>query len=326
MKRRQTVNALAALGIIAPAWSQTINKPRRIGYLALGKAEAEVARTTRQLYSDALKRAGWDESRNLTIERRYAEGDSSRLHGLAEELARLDVEVIMASLNSGVAAAKSATRSIPIVMLGANDPVEQGFVQSLAHPGGNITGTMVQSEAAGKSVEVAKNIAPWLNRMGIMFNPTVPGIRRVILARSQTAIALGMNVTYFEITKAEEITSALDRIAASRIELLLVSSDGVTESRMREITTFATKQKIISIGTVTLFTTVGGAIYYGSNLADIVNRGASFVDRILRGADPRDLPVEQPTKFDLILNLKTLRAIGLTVPRDVLLRADEVIE
>jgi putative tryptophan/tyrosine transport system substrate-binding protein len=319
--------AMGSLTIPNASFAQPAQQIRRIGYLSLGKSESEVAKTTRTLYSDALRRVGWEEGRNLVIERRYAEGDASQLDGLAKELVTLKVVVIMASLNTAIAAAKRATSDIAIVMTGATQPVEVGLVQSLGRPGGNVTGTMVPSaEYAGKSLEIVKEIAPALTRLAILFNPGSPGVQSVNAARIRAAAALGMTVQEFIVTKPDDIAAALDRIAASRAEVLLVSYDGVTESRLREITDFATKNRIISIGTVTLFTTVGGAIYYGSNIADIVNRGASYVDRILRGAKPADLPVEQPTKFDLIINLKTMREIGLNVPRSVLMRADELIE
>jgi len=230
-------------------------------------------------------------------------------------------------LNSSIAAAKRATSSIPIVMIGALLPVELGFVQSLARPGGNVTGTAAPGpETAAKATQLLKEIAPGLTRLAILFNPATPGAQDFNAARSRAATALGMTVQTFPVTLPDDVTAALERIAASRAEMLLVANSGVTESRLRDITSFAIQHKIVSIGTATLFTSVGGAIYYGSNLQQIVDRSASFVDRILRGAKPADLPVEEPTKFDLIINLKTMRALGIAVPQSVLQRADEVIQ
>ncbi len=328
-QRRQLILAAGLSPLVTPlaGLAQPAQRVRRIGHLSLSKSANEVAQMGRSMFRESLRRAGWEEGRNLVIERRYAEAEIARLDGLAEELVRLDVELILASLNSSIAAAKRATSSIPIVMIGALLPVELGFVQSLARPGGNVTGTAAPGpETAAKATQLLKEIAPGLTRLAILFNPATPGAQDFNAARSRAATALGMTVQTFPVTLPDDVTAALERIAASRAEMLLVANSGVTESRLRDITSFAIQHKIVSIGTATLFTSVGGAIYYGSNLQQIVDRSASFVDRILRGAKPADLPVEEPTKFDLIINLKTMRALGIAVPQSVLQRADEVIQ
>jgi putative tryptophan/tyrosine transport system substrate-binding protein len=328
-RRRQLILAagLSSLALPHASPAQPAQRVRRIGFLSLSKSANEVAATGRAMTRESLRRAGWEEGRNLVIERRYAEGEVARLDALAAEVVRLDVALILASLNTAIAAAKRATSNIPIVMSGATLPVELGFVQSLGHPGGNVTGTAgPDPETAAKAFQVLKEVAPALTRLAILFNPTTPGAQSFNGARSRAANALGMTVEIYPVTRPEDITAALERIAASRAEMLFVGYDGAVESRMRDITSFAIQHKILSIGTFTLFTSVGGAIYYGSNLAEIIDRTASYVDRILRGAKPADLPVEQATKFDLIINLKTMRALGITVPQRVLVRADELIQ
>jgi putative ABC transport system substrate-binding protein len=307
--------------------AQPAQRMRRIGHLTLSKSATEVAQAGRTNMRESLWRAGWEEGRNLVVERRYAEGDVSRLDGLAEDLVHLDMEVITAFLNAPIAAARRATSSIPIVMIGATLPVELGFVQSLARPGGNVTGTTAPApEAAAKAIQVLKEMAPGMTRLALLFNPTSPGVQSANNARIRAASALGMTVQTFAVTQPDEIPAALERIAASRSEMLFVGYDGVTESRLRDITSFAIQHRIVSIGPFTLFTTMGGAIYYGSNLQEITDRSVSHVDSILRGAKPADLPVEEPTRFDLILNLKTLRTIGINVPQSMVLRANEVIQ
>ena len=239
----------------------------------------------------------------------------------------MEVAVIVASLNTAIGAAKRATSTVPIVMLAAFSPVELGFVQSLARPGGNVTGTLVQAaELRVKALEILKELAPGRTRVAILGNPANPGMKSMLAETARVASVLGMTVQFFEVTQTDDVMPALERIAASRAEVLLVSNDGVTESRLRDIMHFAIEHRVVAIGTQTLSTSVGGAMYYGSNLEGMVDRSASYVDRILRGAKPADLPVEQPTRYDLILNLKTLRAIGITVPPIVLMRATEVIE
>jgi len=327
--RRQLLLATGLVPLLTPlaGLAQPAARVRRIGHLSLSKSSNEVAQRGRAMFAESLRRAGWEEGRNLLIERRYAEADVARLDGLAQELVQLDVEVIVASLNLPTAAARRVTSSIPIVMVGSTLPAELGFVRSLAHPGGNVTGTAAPGpETAAKAIQVLKEVAPGLTRLAILNNPATPGTQDFNAARSRAAAALGMTVQMFPVTRPDDVTAALERIAAARAELLFVVSDGVTEARVRDITSFAVQHKILSISGFTLFTSMGGALYYGSNLQEIVDRSASFVDRILRGAKPADLPVEEPTKFDLIINLKTMRALGITVPRSVLQRADEVIE
>lgn len=330
MIRRRRLVFSAGMGPLAtplPGLAQPAQGVRRIGYLSLSKSTNKLAQATRSLTREALRRVGWEEGKNLWIERRYAEGDADRLDALAEELVRLDVELIYASLNAPALAAKRATTKIPIVVSGATLPVEIGLIDSLAHPGGNVTGTAAPgAETAAKSVQILREAVPGLTRLAVLFNPTAATAQSFNAARARAAAALGMTMHTFPVTRADDVPTALEQIAASRAQMLIVNNDGTIESRLRDITNFAIEHRILSIGVVTLFTSVGGALYYGSNLQEIIERSASYVDRILRGAKPADLPVEEPTHFDLIINLKTMRQIGIKVPQSLLVRATEVIQ
>ena len=328
-RRRELILAAGLMPLATPlaVLAQPTPRMRQIGYLSLGNSASEVGQLTRSIVRESLRRAGWEEGRNLMIERRYAEGDLDRLDAMARELVRLDVELIYASLNAPILAAKKATSNIPIVMSGAVEPVQLGFVQSLAHPGGNVTGAAAPGvDTAAKSVQILRDVAPDLTRLAILSNLTSQSTQTFNDARIRAASSLGMTVEVFAYRQSEDLTVALQRIAASKAQMLVVNYDGIVESRLRDITDFAVKHKILSIGTATVFTTVGGALYYGSSLQEIIDRAVSFIDRILRGAKPADLPVEQPTNFDLIVNLKTMRALGISVPQSVLLRATELIQ
>jgi putative ABC transport system substrate-binding protein len=231
-------------------------------------------------------------------------------------------------------------------MYGATLPVERGYISSLAHPAGNITGTSGSGvEMVAKYIQILREVAPTLTRLALLTTPRSSDRRRqaqgalagadeldevahksYVDAMVRTAVALGMTSETFDVETSEDITSGLERIAASRAQMLWVSYDGVIQSRLRDITSFAMERKILSIGVVAPFTSVGGALYYGPNSQEILDRSVSFIDRILRGAKPGDLPVEEPTTFDLIINMKTMRAIGITVPQSVLVRATGLIE
>ena len=330
-RRTLCAGTLAALAVPQLGVAQQSPLMRRIGLLSLSKAGTEVDRLGAKIRRESLRRRGWEYGKDLLIEARYAEGDIARLDTLAAELVRSGVELIYAVLNSAAIAARRATKTIPIVMVGGTFPVEVGLVQSLARPGGNVTGTAVEVvELYARTFQLMRELAPRRTHIVFLTVPAAPGFERITqVARGETsraAQALGMTIQYIEVKAPDDFDGALEQIAANRAELLFVSQSGVIEPRMREITGFAIRNRILSAGAFTLFASVDGAMYYGSNLQDIIDRSVSFVDRILRGAKPGDLPVELPTKFDLILNLKTLRAIGISVPKNVLLQATEVIE
>jgi putative ABC transport system substrate-binding protein len=328
MNRRDTVLALLALGVASGprrVYSQQPGVKRRIGYLTA--ATSEFAKPFLPIIREQLRRVGYEEGRNLFIEWRFAEGRVDRLPELAENLVRQDIELIVASGNDPCIAAMRAKSTLPIVLFAGVVPVELGLVRSLSHPGGNVTGTTYNSpEMAGKTLEVLKDSVPGARRVALLWNPLYPGMRIYGAEVDRAASAFGVVMQYFDATRPEEIAGALQRIAASRPDSLYVANDPVVSSRMSEITAFALERKLPSIGTSEIFVAAGGLLYYGPDFPRIIERTMSYVDRILRGAKPADLPIEQPTYFELIVNTKTARALGLKIPQSILLRADRVIE
>lgn len=318
---------IASLAQPLVSLSQPAQRLRRIGYLSGGSFASAVAQTSWSMTRDSLRKAGWAEGANLLVERRYAEGDSDRLDALAKELVGLNVELIVAAFNRSIDAAKKATSSLPIVMSASSLPVQAGYVQSLAHPGGNITGTTAQgTETTAKAFEILREVAPSLSRAAVLFDPGGPIADAFQTARIEAARSLGMTLLPLPVSSTEDIPAALERLATNKTQMLVVSASGATDSRLREIATFAVENKILCIGTSPQLPRLGGALYYGIDLQEIVDRTVSFVDRILRGAKPADLPIEQPTHFTLIVNLKTMRLLGIAVPQRVLVRATELIE
>jgi putative ABC transport system substrate-binding protein len=329
VKRREFVALIGgAMALPARLFAQQAAKMRRIGVLAVGVSTAEQQQMAMLHFSALLRRAGYEEGQNLTVEWRFAEGDVTRLPALADELVRLHVEVIVASFNQSIAVAKRATRTIPVVMLNAISPVEQGFIDSLGRPGGNITGTAWSSpETMGKILQVLKEAAPRATRVAILGNPAgVPGEKNYMAAAQQAGSKLGMSIQFFEATRPEEIAPALERVAAAKSQALFAAVDTILISRLREIAEFALKKKMFSISTAPPFVDVGGLLYYGPDFNELAERTISYVVRILAGAKPADLPVELPSRYQLIINKKTAAAIGHKIPPTLLLRADRVIE
>ena len=326
MKRRVLLCLLggAAFGAALPARAQRV---ARVGLLSLNRAGSDMAQYEAVALRQALLGVGLEEGKNLKMERRYGEAEVSRLAGLAEDLVRLDVDLILAITNDPIEAAMRATRRIPIVMFAAALPVELGYVQSLARPGANVTGTSWASvEMSGKVLQVLREAAPQAKRVAILANPLFPGTQNYRAENRRAASALGLSLEVVHITRDADLSGALAQLAASRPDALYVAGGGVVGTQLGEIVAFAQRQKLLAIGVTPQFIRAGGALYYGPNLAHLSQRTASFIDRILKGARPADLPVELPTKFDLIVNRKALRAIGFTIPQSLLLRADEVIE
>lgn len=248
------------------------------------------------------------------------------MHALAEELVGLKVELIVALFNSSIAAAFRATRTIPIVMQAGTDPVGSGFVTTLARPGGNITGTIWSGpETAGKILEIVKQTKPGAVRVATLTNSS-PVFQLWKRENDAAARALGVSVQYFNLERTEDLLTALDRVAAARPDVLVVWGDATTISRARELTAFAIERKIALISNSPVHGEAGALVSYAPDLFALRDRTVSFVDRILRGATPAELPVEQPTKFELIVNAKTARAIGHSLPPVLMLQATRVIE
>lgn len=328
VQRRKFLLASGAfLAVPLASFAQPAEKVRRIGILGLGSPADFASQRFQERLRDSLRRVGYEEGKNLVIERRHVDGNVARLPALAEELVRLKVELIVASLNTVIAAAKLATSTIPIVMHSSLNPVENGYVESLARPGRNITGTMwTGPELGGKIVQILKEAVPGAVRIAALFNPASPGEEARVAESHRAAKALGMSLQEFRITRAEDVVGALDRINPIRSDALIVLADANSNSRAREIANFATQRKLVSLGTSSVHVEAGGLIFYGPDISALYDRTASFIDRILRGAKPGDLPVEGPTKYELVINTKTAQAIGFKPPQSFLLRVDRQIE
>jgi putative tryptophan/tyrosine transport system substrate-binding protein len=332
MNRRRVVAAIGAAGLaghVAIPRAQLVGTAMpRIGVLSFGTAPSGPVPDPNTGFRQRLRELGLiEEGENLVTEWRFAEGEVARLDGLADELVRLKVELIVAFLNDSIAAAQRPTSTIPIVMFSAGVPVEVGFVASPARPRGIITGTAwAPTDTAAKILQILKEVAPGTARVASLSNPTTPGVQDYRAATMRAASALDMSLQHFDLAQPTDMTAALDRIAASRIDGLYVGVDAVVGNRLNEVVAFALRHKLVSIGTSRLFVDAGGALSCGPDVVVVAQRTVSFIDRILKGARPADLPVELPTKLELVINLRTAKALGLTIPQSLLLRADEVIE
>jgi len=310
-----------------PVQAQQPKKVYRIGYLSAYDVASESRRA--EGIRLALLKLGYIEGQNVSIEYRYAEGKRERYPELAAELVRLKVDIIV--LAGGlipIQAAKEATKTIPIVMTGGGaDPVKTGLVESLARPGGNVTGiTNLQTYLNGKRLELLKESVPKLARVAVFYDPAVPAGRQLIHDLPVAARVLGLSIQFLQIRAAEELESVFAAAKNERAEGLYASGSLVISANGKRIADFALKSRLPSIYSDREAVDAGGLMYYGADLADSYRRVASYVDKILKGAKPADLPVEQPTKFEMAINLKAAKQIGLTIPPNVLARADKVIK
>src|SRR5262249_54540504 len=273
-----------------------------------------------------LRQLGWIENRNVAIEYRWAEGRSERFVEIATEFVSLKVDFIVATTSPAVSAAKQATSVIPIVFTNANDPVGLGLVASLARPGGNVTGVSNQlGDTASKRLELLREVAPGLRRLAILANVGNPGAMLDMGEVQATVRMLGLEAVTLEIRRAEDIAPAFEG-AKGRADALYVAADPLANSNRVPINTLALAARLPTMHGVRDYVEAGGLMSYGPNIANGYRRGGDYVDKILRGAKPGDIPVEQPTKFDFVINLTTAKALGLDVPPTLLTRADEVIE
>ena len=330
-RRLLVVGAAALVARPLVGHSQGADKARRIGFLSSETADSEGGQLAQKLIPEALKQRGWIEGGNLVIEWRWANGKIADLPELAAELVRSKVEIIVARTNFPIQAAMKATQTIPIVMLNGNFPVEVGLVQSLARPGGNVTGTSywASAEIFAKHLQILKELAPRTDRVASLRNANDldgPQNMAIMAVLKRAASQLGMSVHMFDIRQPQDMPVALNAIAASGIKAMFYTGDPIMRARTAEIMAFLRDQRMASIATIPTFAEAGGLAHYAPDGRDFYERTASFVDRILKGARPSDLPVEEPTKFEFVVNLKTAKAIGLIIPQSVLLRADRVIE
>jgi putative ABC transport system substrate-binding protein len=326
MRRREFITLL---GSAVTAWplaarAQQSGKLPKIGFLGSGSAPSWSSWTA--AFVQRLNELGWVEGRTVAIETRWAEGRSERFAEIAAELVGLKVDVIVTS-GLAVPAAKQVTSVIPIVFAVASDPIGTGLIASLARPGGNVTGLSQQSrELAGKRLELLREILPSLRRLAAMGNAASPGFALEIGDIQAATRTLGLDVAVFEIRRAEDIGPLFEAIRDRAEALYVIGSDPLVTTRRIAISTLAAAARLPTMHSERGYVEAGGLLSYGPNYADLFRRAGTYVDKILRGANPADLPVEQPTKFDLVINLTTARALGLEVPPTLLARADEVIE
>jgi putative ABC transport system substrate-binding protein len=326
--RRAFIGTLAGGLLAAPLAedAQPAGKVYRIGYLSAstGTSNPRVI----EAFLQGLRELGWIEGQNIAIEYRFAEGRFDRLPDLAAELVRLKVDLIVASPARPALAAKNATGTIPILFMGAGDPVGVGLVASLARPGGNVTGLSysVGSSIFAKDLELLKEAVPKVRRVDVLSNPDSPGTLLTISNIKGAARALGLQLQLLEARGPEEFDSAFTAMGKEGVGALFVVQDPVFIPHRARLVDLAAKNRLPSMFTQREDAEAGGLISYGPRLSDLWRRGATYVDKILKGAKPADLPVEQPTKFELIINLKIAKALGVTIPPSLLARADEVIQ
>jgi len=328
MKRKITVVALCSIlfALCLPAQAQEPKKVPRIGYLLAGDATIESARS--EAIRLALRERGYIEGQNIATDYRYAEGKPDRYPELAVELVRLKVDIILAGGAGPIRAAKNATKTIPIVMWGLGaDPVEAGLIESLARPGGNVTGiTNLTTELGGKRLELFKEAVPKLARVALLYDPAISGsVFQVKEVLPTAARALRLTIQPWEIRGTDDFDRVFAAVGKERPDGLYVAGGGLMNANAKRIVGFGLKNRLPSMYGNKEAVDAGGLMSYGADIADSYRRVAYFVDRILRGAKPADLPVEQPTKFEFVINLKTANQIGLTIPPNVLARADRVI-
>jgi ABC-type uncharacterized transport system substrate-binding protein len=327
MNRKITVLTLSTLllALSIPAEAQQPAKVPRIGVLAGGSASSDSARI--EALRRGLRELGYVEGKNIVIESEYAGGKTDRLSELAAALVRLKVEVIVTAGPAATRAAKQATTTIPIVMAQDADPVGSGFVASLARPGGNITGlSRLSPELSGKQLELLKETVPTLSHLAVFENSTQPGNRQSLTEVEMAAGALGVQLQYLNIGSRNDIETAFRAASKARANGILVLSSPVLFSQRTEVIELAAKNRFPAIYFALEFAEDGGLMSYGPSITDLFRRAATYVDKILKGAKPADLPVEQPMKFELVINLKAAKQIGLTIPPNVLARADRVIK
>jgi putative ABC transport system substrate-binding protein len=296
----------------------------RIGFLGGPSASALSKRL--EGFRQGLRELGYVEGKNIVIEYRYAEGKQDRLPALATELVRLKEDAILTGGPLSTRAAKEATTTIPIVMAFDNDPVGNGFVASLSRPGGNVTGLSTHyPEVSGKQLELLKEIVPKLLRVAVIGNSNEPGNAQALKETQLAAGAFGVQLQYLEVRSPSEIETAFQAASKARVDAALVLAGAVFFSQRPRVAELAIKSRMPAVYQASEYVDAGGLMSYGVNITDLFRRAATYVDKILKGAKPADLPVEQPTKFEFIVNLKAAKQIALTIPPNVLARADKVI-
>jgi putative ABC transport system substrate-binding protein len=323
MKRREFITLIGGAVAVFPlgALAQNANKVWRMGFIAHGHES---------FYDplfEGLREYGYEEGRNLIVERRYARGQAERFKEFAAEMVRLNVDVVIVVTTPAALAVMNATKTIPIVHPNAIDPLNTGLIASLAHPGGNLTGgAQLTAETSAKRLEILKRVVPRLARVAGLWNPGNPALVFSWKETQGAARALRVTLQSHEVQGPKDFAAVFAMIAEEHPDALLVVQDAVTMQQRNEIIDFAIQKRLPSMFQERGWAVAGGLISYGENLPSMYHRGAYFVDKIFKGTKPSDLPVEQAAKFDLVLNLKTAKAIGVTIPESIFVLANEVIE
>jgi putative ABC transport system substrate-binding protein len=316
--------SLVLLAVVVIAEAQQPKKVSRIGYLGATAPSNISARI--EAFRQGLRDLGYIEGQNLIIEYRYAEGKLDRLPELAAELVRLKVDAIFVQSTPAVQAAKKATTTVPIVSV-SGDPVGLGLVASLARPGGNVTGlTNLTSELAGKRLELLKEVDPRISRVAVLWNPDASSSALRMRETDAAAASLGIKLQPVEVRAANDFERAFSALKRERADALFPLRSPFISNHVKRIVELAAKNRVPGMYDASEFAEAGGLMSYGTMLADLDRRAATYVDKILKGAKPAELPVEQPTKFEFVINLKAAKQIGLTIPPNVLVRADKVIK
>jgi putative ABC transport system substrate-binding protein len=329
MNRRKLLVAfgLGALAAALPSIAQQQGKIWRIGFLAPRSRPTSSDPDVYGAFPQGMRELGYVEGKNFVVEWRFADGKFERLPGLAAELVRMKVDVIVAAGTVATEVAQRATTTIPIVIAASVDPVGSGFVKSLARPGGNITGlSLATSDFSPKHLELLMTAVPKLSRVAVLVSPdnsAHPGVLKSVQAASQK---LGVQVLPVNARTPEDIERGFAMMKRERAEAVIVAADAFFFLQRRQIAELALRHRLASMASNREYAAAGGLMSYGQNIADFYRRAATFVDKILKGAKPGELPIEQPTIFELVINLKTAKALGLAIPQELLLRADKVIE
>jgi putative tryptophan/tyrosine transport system substrate-binding protein len=328
MRRRDFIAGLASSAAAWPvaAHAQQTGKPHIIGFFTAGNPGAG---NTPGLpaFVEGIRELGWIEGKTIVIKDRYAENRLDRLSQLAAELVHLNVDVIVAAGTLAPLAAKHATTTIPIVMTSAGDPLGTGLVSSLGRPGSNVTGLSLMSpDLGGKRLELIEQIVPNVARVAIIWNADNPYPALVFRQTENAARHLKIEVQSLEVRTPDDVNSALEAAVQEKANALITVEDPLTQNYRKQIADFAAKNRLPTMSGLREYVDDGGLLSYGPSLADLYRRAAGYVDKILKGAKPSELPVEQPTKFELVVNMKTAKALGLTIPPDMLAIADAVIE
>jgi putative ABC transport system substrate-binding protein len=322
---RSTIGLIIAFGLLGaplPTTAQPPGKVYRIGYLAAIPPPAHLW----EALLDGLRERGYIEGRNLVFERRFSEGNAERFPEFATEMVQLKVDCIIAITTPAALAVKHVTTTLPIVMTTAIDPVGAGLVASLARPGGNVTGNAIlYAELSTKRLEFLKDVVPGLSRVVVLWNAANPANASVWKETQAAAGALGLLLHAQDVRGAQDFEGAFAHTAQARPDALLVLDDALIAMHRQHIAEFATQEHLPSVFAARESVVAGGLMSYGPSLSDLFRRAATYVDKILKGVKPADLPMEQPVKFELVINLKTAKALGLTIPTHLLMLADEVI-